>query len=196
MEKIESKFTNSEIENLNLFQSSGMMHPFTCSGHNIPECERSAGISEGVLTATADGWVCPCGKYTQNWAHKFMAEGKPNKYLFLDDIREPRNVYTYTYLEIFNNKKWDVVRDYEQFTEWITKNGLPEYVSFDHDLADQHYNPEHDTYTEKTGYDCALWLVDYCIDNEFKFPSFYCHSMNPIGKTRINSLLNQFKFGR
>lgn len=30
--------------------------------------------NEGVLVATTEGWVCPCGEYKQNWAHAFMAE--------------------------------------------------------------------------------------------------------------------------
>ena len=30
--------------------------------------------NDGVLVATTEGWVCPCGEYKQNWAHAFMAE--------------------------------------------------------------------------------------------------------------------------
>ena len=31
--------------------------------------------SEGLLKATTEGWVCPCGKRPiQKWAHAFMAE--------------------------------------------------------------------------------------------------------------------------
>ncbi len=62
-------------------------------------------------------------------------------------------------------------------------NGLPEYVSFDHDLADIS-----DSHKEKTGYDCVKWLVDYCIDNKIiKFPNYQVHSANPIGKKNITS---------
>ncbi len=33
------------------------------------------GTSEGLLTATRDGWVCPCGKMPlQKWAYAFMLE--------------------------------------------------------------------------------------------------------------------------
>jgi len=35
--------------------------------------------------------------------------------------------------------------------------------------------------------------VDYCIDNNLKLPEYYCHSMNPVGKNNILSVLNQFK---
>lgn len=33
--------------------------------------------NEGILVATTEGWVCPCGEYKQNWAHSFMVEPLP-----------------------------------------------------------------------------------------------------------------------
>lgn len=77
MERIEQPFTNLEAEKLNEFQQSGVFHPFTCD-RKAPECEVNVlprnFAKDGVLIATNEGWVCPCGKYKQNWAHKFMAE--------------------------------------------------------------------------------------------------------------------------
>ncbi|MDP9961886.1 cyclic-phosphate processing receiver domain-containing protein [Chryseobacterium lathyri] len=68
--------------------------------------------------------------------------------------------------------------------------GLPEMISFDHDLADIHYlKPDSDEYAEKTGYECAKWLIEYCMDHYLDLPKFYCHSMNPVGKENILSLL-------
>ena len=46
---------------------------------------------------------------------------------------------------------------------------------------------------EKTGMDCAKWLVDYCMDNKKELPDFVVHSMNPAGGENIKSLLDQFK---
>ena len=128
------------------------------------------------------------------------------KNLFLDDIREPIDARHYTLQPMFGNQPWDVVRNFEEFTNYITSNGLPDFISFDHDLADEHYTPEEywndynkskeyqdsRSYKEKTGYDCAKWLIDYCIDNDKKLPPFYCHSMNPVGKDKIISILEQF----
>ena len=34
------------------------------------------GTSDGLLLATNEGWICPCGKYKQDWAHEFMIENK------------------------------------------------------------------------------------------------------------------------
>lgn len=68
---IESPFTKEQVTQLNNYQNSGKFHPFTCGGEH---CKRSEREDEGILIATEAGWVCPCGKYTQQWAHKFMAK--------------------------------------------------------------------------------------------------------------------------
>lgn len=130
-----------------------------------------------------------------------MEQQQSDKYLFLDDVRMPYEVGNYIYpvrlRPMYRQKSWKIVRDYEEFVEYIEKNGLPDVVSFDHDLADIHYDPltwtEGFEYEEKTGYDCAKWLVDYCQNHNLKLPEFYCHSMNPVGKDKILKLLNSFK---
>jgi len=102
---------------------------------------------------------------------------------------------------------WDIVRSYNEFVAWIESNGLPVIISFDHDLADTHYTPEHlwvdynaskawqdaQVHVEKTGFECAKWLVEYCMDNKLPLPQYYCHSQNPVGKDNIIGLLNNFK---
>lgn len=114
--------------------------------------------------------------------------------LFLDDIRYPIEAYHYTKQVIFLRKDWHIVRNYELFINRILEKGLPEMISFDHDLADEHYlEPDSQEFVEKTGYDCAKWLVEYCMDNDADLPKFYCHSMNPVGKQNIESLLKNFK---
>jgi len=128
-------------------------------------------------------------------------------FLFLDDIREPVHAFAYTKQAMFLTKKWEIVRSFDEFKNYIETNGLPTFISFDHDLADEHYLSAHlqsdhnqskewqDALVpkEKTGYDCALWLVDYCIDNHLKLPEYYCHSMNPVGKDNIIGLLLSFQ---
>jgi hypothetical protein len=44
---------------------------------------------------------------------------------------------------------------------------------------------------EKTGYDCAKWLVEYCVEHGLKFPEYVVHSMNPVGKENILSYVRQ-----
>lgn len=131
-------------------------------------------------------------------------------FLFLDDIREPEQAFEYTKQEMFLTKKWEVVRNFDEFKSHIETNGMPSFISFDHDLADTHYTPEHlwtdydkskewqeqQVHKEKTGYECAIWLVDYCIDNSLQLPNYYCHSMNPVGKDKILGLLQSFQNNR
>lgn len=102
---------------------------------------------------------------------------------------------------------WFGVRSYKEFVEFIEKNGLPEFISFDHDLADEHYDdyfdnylkPEsevklkYDEYKEKTGYDCAKWLIEYCEKNNLELPVYQIHSFNGVGRFNIEQLLEGYK---
>lgn len=116
--------------------------------------------------------------------------------LFLDDERQVKDgVYLVnTNRRIYFEDNWDVVKNFIEFTEWITKNGLPEFVSFDHDLADIHYEfvtgeIPYDGMIEKTGFHCAKWLVEYCLDNGLKLPPYQVHSANPVGRENIQAYL-------
>jgi hypothetical protein len=127
-------------------------------------------------------------------------------FLFLDDIRNPENAFEYTKQRMFIDKQWVVVRNFDEFKSHIETNGMPHFISFDHDLVDSHYTPEYlwndyekskewqdqQTHNEKTGYDCALWLINNCIDNNLELPEYYCHSMNPVGKDKIINLFNSY----
>ena len=118
-------------------------------------------------------------------------------HLFLDDERHPWSV---SWVKI-PEAVWQVVRNYDEFVETIETYGIPTFVSFDHDLADAHYvamlneveGRPSDYGTEKTGFECAKWLVDYCIDREIKFPGYEVHSMNPIGSKRIKDYIEWAK---
>lgn len=133
--------------------------------------------------------------------------------LFLDDIRHPYDCINYrTKLmpeskAMYSQSAWVIVRDYEEFVKVITEKfemgEFPELMSFDHDLADSHYDPSMyghtgeypETFDEKTGNDCAKWFLDFCIENEMEMPNFIVHSMNPVGAERIqNTLLDWYKY--
>ncbi|MFW6272722.1 MAG: cyclic-phosphate processing receiver domain-containing protein [bacterium] len=116
-------------------------------------------------------------------------------FLFLDDYRKPEDAFSYTNNAMYINKKWLVVRSYDEFVKCIEQNGVPHTVSFDHDLAYSHYTQEeiipYDTYKEKTGYHCAKWLIDYCMNNNKKLPTaVLIHSMNPVGSQNIRSVFD------
>jgi hypothetical protein len=129
--------------------------------------------------------------------------------LWLDDVRDPFDgTWIEEYAPSFSEGRGYIhwVKNAQEFKDWITTNGLPNMVCFDHDLADEHYTPEEywddyekskayqeaQDYTEETGYDCALWLIDYCIDNGVELPGWVAHSFNPVGRDNINRLLTNY----
>lgn len=110
--------------------------------------------------------------------------------LFLDDSRNPPDF------------TWDVVKSYDQFVAYIQLHGVPDVISFDHDLGKEHYEHyaafigvedeatdiriPYESFVEKTGYDCAKWLVE----NYRLPPSYRIHSMNPVGAQNIKFVLD------
>lgn len=130
---------------------------------------------------------------------KCQKEMESKTLLWLDDIRNPNLTdWLLSYAPDWYERREDVVwvKSYEEFVEWIEENGLPAMVCFDHDLADIHYDPstwrEGFVYHEKTGLDCAKWLVDYCIDNDLPLPDWNIQSANPVGAENIRAFLTNF----
>lgn len=111
--------------------------------------------------------------------------------LYLDDNRNP-----------LSELDFDVVRSYDEFVAYILKKGVPELISFDHDLADEHVKDylkdpnngklSYESYRERTGYDAAKWLVDYCISSNIKLPKCFVHSQNTIGAMNIRMYINNY----
>jgi len=101
-----------------------------------------------------------------------------DKKLYLDDIRVPQT------------DDFVVVRSFDEAVKYIQKFGIPNYISFDHDLGcDQNGT------VLKTGYDFAKFLIDCDLDNTVIFPNnfvFNVHSANPIGKQNIENILNSY----
>lgn len=126
------------------------------------------------------------------------------KRLFLDDWRIPQDCAQYMWQRkvdctIFH-ENWDIVRSFGQFKNWIIKNGIPNIVSFDYDLADVEELKEELNIEEwfnlnenkvYTGLDCAKFLLNYCNDNKLKFPDYIIHSVNPDGTEEIKKLLSK-----
>lgn len=114
--------------------------------------------------------------------------------LFLDDLRSVEDV---TYLSL-PYVDWTIVRSYEEFKEALAKQGIPQIVSFDHDLTGEHYPTgsnsaddiiPYDEYETKTGLACAKELVDACDRACAPIPTCYVHSFNQAGRKNIMDLL-------
>ncbi len=140
--------------------------------------------------------------------------GKNKIFLFLDDTPEERNAVEYkdslieaasNYLFLYLSfDKVDIVTNYNEFVNYIEKNGLPSFISFDHDLSKERYEEwiaakierrefEYSNLKEKTGLDCAKFLVQYCEKNNLSIPDYYVHSHNDNGKKNIISYLESYK---
>jgi len=128
-----------------------------------------------------------------------MSEQTKKTALYLDDVRTPTET-----LPGYN--EWNIVRNYDEFVNWITNNGIPDLISFDHDLSKEHTDdyfsqislygfqyPTYEKYQEKTGLDCAKWLVEHIQANDLVLKSCCIHSHNPVGSQNIHSYLNGFK---
>jgi hypothetical protein len=118
-------------------------------------------------------------------------------WIYLDDIRTP--------VQSTLDKVWIVVRNYEEFIAKVAEVGLEniEVISLDHDLGDSammefyrnvspNYTLDYSNITEKTGMDCAKWLVDQSIDTGTLLPQIYTHSANPIGSANIMGYINNY----
>lgn len=128
------------------------------------------------------------------------------KVIWLDDLRNPEERVNQTTISAYVFEENDViwVKTYDQFVKHIREFGSPDFMFLDHDLSPEHYTPRvyWNSYAEsykyqcnrptqnKTGYDAAVWLVNYCKTMGVGLPDFYSQSANPIGRDKIICMLN------
>lgn len=118
---------------------------------------------------------------------------KSNIYLYLDDVRIPKD------------ERWELVTNYDEFVQHIELHGLENYdcISLDHDLGEEamreyydgvvkHGKINYDNIKEKTGYDCAKWIIQKAISEKKPLPKIYCHSANPVGSDNIINYVNSY----
>jgi hypothetical protein len=127
--------------------------------------------------------------------------------LWLDDIRNPFvGDWLMSYAPRFAYGDGEViwVKNFDEFVNHIKFKGIPDMISFDHDLGEDvaiskvkmgtsKRQARKEKKETKSGYDCAKWLVDYCLDKEIPIPVFGVHSANPVGAENIRGLLNNAK---
>jgi hypothetical protein len=127
-----------------------------------------------------------------------------NTLLWLDDYRNPFENDWLNFSPIPQPFTIIWVKSYKQFVDYIYDNGLPTAICFDHDLGLEVAIKAREKgmskrasrklkQLEKTGFDCAKFLVDYCIDNQLDLPKWNIQSANPVGKENINSLLLNYQ---
>jgi len=122
--------------------------------------------------------------------------------IYLDDMRTPEPSGTGWFS---STPEWIVVRNYEEFVSKITEIGLEniELISLDHDLGDSamkewhtnvyhNYTLNYDNITEKTGMDCAKWLIEQWLDGA-PVCKVMIHSANAVGSANMMGYINNYK---
>lgn len=116
--------------------------------------------------------------------------------LFLDDERSMDKT---TWVK-FPEGMWVVARNFKDFVSTIEAMGLPEFISFDMDLHDSHYEAgarsgyqlcDYEDLPHKTGLACARWLKEHCKKIGSPIPQFQTHSKNPGGRREITKVLTE-----
>jgi hypothetical protein len=129
-------------------------------------------------------------------------KNKNMKYrIYLDDVRtplSPNNAW------VDGIEEWTVVRSYDEFVQKVNAVVLDhiDLISLDHDLGDsamrewhygvvKNYTINYDNITEKTGYDCAKWLVNQWLDGK-TVVKVVTHSANAVGSANIMGYINNY----
>ena len=113
--------------------------------------------------------------------------------IYLDDVRIPIE------------KGWTIVRTFDEFVSKVNEVGLEniELISLDHDLDKSamqewvfntyhNYNINYTNIKEKTGLDCAKWLVEQWKNGQ-PVVKVVVHSANAIGSGNIMGQINHYK---
>lgn len=117
-----------------------------------------------------------------------------NIYLYLDDKRVPNMSHNKDKglgIAFSDESKWVIVRDYFEFVDFINNNfDKIKLISFDHDLACfKRVDGWKKEFTGKTSVD---YLIDFCLDNNKKFPDWYVHTDNPNGRGNIIGAITNY----
>lgn len=91
--------------------------------------------------------------------------------LFIDDIRTPPD------------DSWKVAKNSNEAKKFIEDYGIPDCISFDHDLGE-----------DDTSMIFVNWLIDQILDKNVVFSKFkfFVHSDNPVGSKNIEETIKNF----
>jgi hypothetical protein len=111
--------------------------------------------------------------------------------LWIDDMRDPNSKNWKEYLAYVAEEFLGVplnecvvnwVKNKNEFIQHLIVEAWPDLICFDHDLG-----------LGPTGYDCAKYLVDMCMETGNPLPEFTSQSSNPVGREDIICLLENYK---
>ena len=90
--------------------------------------------------------------------------------LFIDDLRDPPS------------NDYAVVRSTIEAIEWVRQNGMPSFISFDHDLGG-----------EDTSMIFLRRLFNELWNEGDAIPDYRVHSANPVGSKNIIAFMESWK---
>jgi hypothetical protein len=95
--------------------------------------------------------------------------------VWLDDIRIPPD-------------GWIWAKNADEFSVLLFTRYISE-ISFDHDIASFT-----DTGDEVTGYTCLCWVEKMIMnDPNFPIPKMYVHSANPVGRQKMQKVIDKIE---
>jgi hypothetical protein len=125
--------------------------------------------------------------------------------LFIDDVRMPNVAYLYGQRKNLIDESripqgsWDIVRSYDEFADYIRKNGVPLTISFDNDLCEDHVKYYFEAVASgvfewrgaspKMGIHCLELILNICKNNEMPLPKIFIHSANHFGRAEMEAML-------
>lgn len=102
--------------------------------------------------------------------------------MFLDDVRALNEIIGE---EEILAREWTVARSSDDAITQVFLFGMPELISFDHDLGG-----------EDTSMQFLKWLTEEWLDGKFgdcSIPDYQIHSANPVGSANIKSWMETWK---
>jgi hypothetical protein len=109
------------------------------------------------------------------------------KYLFLDDIRDPKD-----------DLPWHIVRTYDEAILWMSTHGCPNVLALDHDLGMKLVGTKlvTDDYNALNGIDVVLWIIAKDVEMKRTFiPKdfiYTIHSSNPTGSQNMDRAFKEY----
>ena len=100
--------------------------------------------------------------------------------IFFDDLRTVDMVYK-------NPEDWDfeVIRNIDDFKNTILDKGVPEFISFDHDLG------KDDNGNVVDAYQALKWMV-FDLELDLRNMDYKIHSANPLALEKIDCLIKNW----
>ena len=120
-------------------------------------------------------------------------------------MRDPMTCPEFDPLRFNNDLDVTWIRNYDDFVDHIQINGMPDMISFDHDLGDDvarakvangmsKRRARREKRLTKSGHECLKYVLSLKTDQ--KLPTIFIHSSNPEGVKDMEDTLDYYGLGK